>query len=89
MDVAFEELGERLSVFHVVIKGVVLSVKVAVQVLLAFMVTCPDALQSPLQPVKVDEAFGVAVAVTEVHDIYVPAPVVVPDPVHAVLIVRA
>jgi len=52
------------------------------------MITCPDALQSPLQSVKVDEAFGVAVAVTEVHDIYVPAPVVVPDPVPAVLIVR-
>jgi hypothetical protein len=38
---------------------------------------------------KVDEALGVAVAVTEAHDVYVPVPVVVPHPVPAVLIVRA
>ena len=65
-----------------------IAAKVAVHVLFAFMVTCQLVLQSPLQPAKVDKALGVAVAVTEAHDVYVPVPVVVPHPVPAVLIVR-
>jgi len=46
-----------------------LAVKVAVHILFADMITCQLALQSPLQPEKVDEAFGVAVAVTEAHEV--------------------
>ena len=76
-----EEDGEQLAVSGI-------RVKVAIHVLLAFIVTCPLALQSPLHPIKVDVVSGVAVAVTEVHEVYVPAPVVVPPPVPAVVMVR-
>jgi len=73
--------GEQVAVIGI-------SVNVAIQVLSVFIVTCPLGLQSPLHPVKVERVFGVAVAVTKVHGVYVPAPVVVPPPVPAVLIVR-
>jgi hypothetical protein len=66
-----------------------IALNVAIHVLFVVIITCPLALQSPLQPMKVDEALGVAVAVTEAHDVYVPVPVVVPHPVPVVLIVRA
>lgn len=65
-----------------------ITVKVAVHVLFQLIVTCQLAVQSPLQPMKVDAALGVAVAVIEVHEVYVPAPVVVPHPFPAVVIVR-
>jgi hypothetical protein len=65
-----------------------MAVNVAIHVLFVLIITCPLALQAPLQPAKVDDAFGVAVAVTDAQDVYAPAPVVVPHPVPAVLIVR-
>ena len=45
--------------------------KVAVQVVLAFMVTTPsEQSASPLQPEKVEPAAGVDVKVTKVPDVY-------------------
>ncbi len=68
--------------------GGAIAVKVAIQTLFAFIITCPLALQSQLQPAKIDVGFGVVVAVTDAHDVYIPAPIVVPQPVPVVLIVR-
>ena len=73
--------GEQFAVIGI-------RLKVAIHALFAFIVTCPLALQSPLHPAKLEIAFGVAVAVTGVHAVYVPAPVVVPPPVPAVVMVR-
>src|SRR3989344_2306655 len=73
---------ERLAI------GVATKLKVAVQVLFEVIVTCPLALQSPDHPAKVDPAEAVAVAVTIVPELYVPAPVTVPEPLPAVLTVR-
>ena len=59
------------------------------QVLAAFMVTEPSAQSaSPPQLMKVESAEGVAEIETTVPELYVPAPVTVPDPVPDVLIVR-
>ena len=61
---------------------------VAVQLLDDVIVTCPLELQSPLQPVKVELELAVAPAVTAVLPLYVPAPVTIPKPLPALLIVR-
>ena len=57
------------------------------QVLLPFIYTCPFALQSPLQPVKVESMFGKALAVAVLPQLYVPPPETVPVPLPAVLTV--
>jgi hypothetical protein len=63
-------------------------VKVAIQALLAVIVTTPLVLQSPLQEVKVEPESGVDVAVTTVPLLYVLAPPTVPVPVPALVMVR-
>ena len=80
--------GPGVAVRPVGVGGGGIAVNVAIHVLLASMVTCPPAVHAPLHPAKVEDAFGVAVAVTEAHEVYVHAPVVVPPPVPAVLMVR-
>jgi hypothetical protein len=59
----------------------VLIAKVAVTLFVAFIVTAhvPVPLQAPDHPVKVDEAFGVAVRITDVPAANVPEQVVPQD----------
>ena len=76
---------------EVVRVGTTINTNVAVQVLLASIKTETEEfvpLQSPLQPVKIEPALAEAVAVAVCPELYVPAPVTVPEPVPALLMVR-
>ena len=71
-----------------------LSVNVAVQVVSAFSTSVaglvvPVGQPTPLHPVKSEFPAGVALSCTDVPAVYVPAPVVVPEPVPAVVIASA